>query len=199
MNCCKPDPKPLKQSIIYGIIPHIGCIAFIIGSIFGVTILMQWFKPLLMNRYFFYMLIAASLTLTTLSAMLYLKKNQLLSMRGIKCKWGYLTLMYILIIGINLLLFTVIFPALTNVNSVSDNQLTGNAVTSNTLLTLAVDIPCPGHAPLIIQELNRLNGISQVKYSFPNVFKISYDSNKITVEQILKLNTFEEFTAKEIK
>ena len=58
-SCCNNkyksnDSTGWKSGLLYGLIPHIGCIAFIIGSILGVTVLMQFFKPLLMNRYFFH-------------------------------------------------------------------------------------------------------------------------------------------------
>jgi hypothetical protein len=70
-SCCsskpKKEPKNVGQAILYGLVPHVGCIAFIIGSVLGVTFLTQIFKPLLMNRNFFYILIAISLLLATIS------------------------------------------------------------------------------------------------------------------------------------
>ena len=95
----------IKKGIFYGLVPHIGCIAFLLGSVVGVAFLMNTFRPLLMNRYIFHFLIVLSLIFATFSSLVYLKKNDLLSFSGIKYKWKYLTTMYGFTIGINLLLF----------------------------------------------------------------------------------------------
>ncbi|HQM95295.1 MAG TPA: hypothetical protein PLJ66_06380, partial [Methanofastidiosum sp.] len=59
--------------MVYGLVPHIGCIGFIVGSVLGVSVLMQFFRPLLMSRYFFYGLVALSLGFATVSVVLYLR------------------------------------------------------------------------------------------------------------------------------
>ena len=66
-NCCKPRKKPNSfwQGLLYGLIPHTGCILFIISSVLGATVLMQFFKPLLMNRYIFHALIGVSIGFLT--------------------------------------------------------------------------------------------------------------------------------------
>jgi len=191
----------LKQGIVYGLVPHIGCIAFIIGSILGVTVLTQFFRPLLLNPYFFHILVLISIGFATLSSALYLRKNDLLSTSGVKRKWKYLSTMYGSTIGINLLLFLVIFPLLANV-SVAQSP-TGNFVAAvnnggiNALssLKLQVDIPCSGHASLISQELKTINGITGVQFSLPNVFDIKYDSSKTSKQQILALEVFKTYKA----
>jgi copper chaperone CopZ len=204
LSCCgaKPREKPKSfwQGIAYGLIPHIGCIAFIIGSILGVTVLMQFFKPLLMNRNFFYILILISLMFATISSMVYLNKNGFLSWTGIRRKWKYLATMYGSTIGINLVLFMLIFPLLANVSVVSAEP-TGNVIgaigdSSNLAsIKLKVDIPCPGHAPLISNELKTINGVAGIQFSFPNNFDVTYDPAKTSKQEILSLDVFNEYKA----
>jgi copper chaperone CopZ len=195
----KEGNRNILQGIAYGLIPHIGCIAFLTGSILGVTVLTQFFKPLLMNRYFFYILILISLLFATLSSILYLRKNSLLSLAGIKRKWKYLTTMYGSTIGINLVLFMLIFPLLANVsvNPSVTGAVVGIAGSNNDLssLKLKVDIPCPGHAPLISNELKSINGIIDIRFSFPNVFDVKYDSTKTSQQEILSLEVFKTYEA----
>jgi copper chaperone CopZ len=188
----------VKQGIIYGLVPHVGCIAFIIASVLGVTAATEFFKPLMLNPYFFYSLVALSFTFATISSAFYLRKNGLLSTLGIKRKWKYLSTMYGSTIGVNLLLFLIIFPLLANV-SVAQSP-TGNllaATNTNTLssLKLQVSIPCSGHAPLITGELKKLDGVSSVKFSLPNVFDVSYDSSKTSKQQITDLEIFKTYKA----
>ncbi len=198
-DCCgeKKESKGLLQGIAYGLIPHIGCIAFIIGSIFGVTILMQYFKPLLMNRYFFHVLILISLGFATLSSALYLKRNGSLSINNAKKRWKYLVTMFGSTIGINLILFMLIFPMLANVSIGGTPTGTVVADIDNELstLTISVDIPCPGHSPLISNELKTIDGVTDIEFSFPNNFKITYDSAKTSTEEILKLDVFNTYAA----
>ncbi|MFH1229648.1 MAG: copper ion binding protein [Candidatus Aenigmatarchaeota archaeon] len=186
----------LKQGIIYGLIPHIGCIAFIIGSVLGVTVLTQLFRPILMNPYFFQILLGMSIGFATISSAFYLRKNGLLSVLGAKKKWKYLSTMYGSTVGINVLLFLVIFPLLANVSFAAP---TGNFLAlSNgvySVLTLQVDIPCSGHAPLISDDIKALNGILAVKFSLPNTFEVSYDPSAITKQQILALDVFKTYKA----
>lgn len=202
-DCCKKnnlrEKKSFSAGIAYGLIPHLGCIAFIIGSTLGVTMLMQFFKPLLMNRYLFHMLILMSLMFATLSSFLYLRKNSFLSIFGVKRKWKYLAAMYGSTIGINLLLFMVIFPLLTNIPVSS--SITGTAVgvgrgnANFSSLRLSVDIPCPGHAPLISNELKSIAGLIDVRFSFPNVFDVKYDSARTSRPKILSLDVFNTYKA----
>ena len=184
----------LGQGIMYGLIPHIGCITFIVGSVLGVTVLTQFFTPLLMNPYFFHILIAISIGFATLSSIIYLRKNRLLSFIGMKRKWKYLTTMYGSTIGINLVLFMLVFPLLANVSLAVP---TGLAIAEDNVayLRMSVDIPCPGHAPLITQELKTIDGIGEVQFSFPNIFNVEYDTTKTSKQEMLSLDVFKTYKA----
>lgn len=207
----KKSSSTIKQGIIYGLLPHTGCIAFIVASVLGVTFATQLFKPLLLNPYFFYILIAISFVFATVSAIVYLKKQGFINFnRGkagselnfssgiIKRKWKYISTLYGTTIGINLLLFMIIFPLMANISSPS---ITGavakaaNNVGSLSLIKLQVDIPCSGHASLISQELKTINGVSGVQFSLPNIFDVKYDSTKISKQQILSLEVFKTYKA----
>jgi len=216
MDCCnktnnKPDysekdnNKGFFSGIIYGLVPHVGCIGFIIISILGVTTATAIFKPLLLNRYFFHILILISFTFATISASVYLKNNGILSFSGIKRKKGYLLTLYGSTVGINLLLFMLIFPIMTNiVNGMSlTSAVTGAFFIQNNIqnkegeniLSIKVDIPCPGHAPLISGEINTVTGVETVGFKFPNLFDISYNPENTSKEQILSLDVFNTYKA----
>jgi hypothetical protein len=173
------------HGIWIGLIPHIGCIAFIIGSIFGVTFLITAFKPILMSRFLFHFLIAISFFFATISAIYYLRTKHLLSKNGVIKKWRYLTILYGSTIFVNLFLFLLVFPLLTNA---SQGELGDN------LLVLKVDIPCSGHAPLISYEIKTLPGVKTVKYGMFNTFDITY-SSETSKEDILSLKVFETYPA----
>jgi len=191
------------QGLIYGLIPHIGCIAFILASIIGATAFTQFFKPLLMNRYFFYILILVSISFATISSILYLRKNDFLSFDGVKRRWKYLMGMYGSTIGINLLFFLIIFPLLANAstppksNGSISNSLNNsfNTMGSTSSIKLSIDIPCSGHASLITQELKTLSGVTDIKFNLPNIFQVKYDSTKTTKQQILSLEIFNTYKA----
>ncbi len=202
----------VKQGIVYGLIPHIGCIAFIIGSVLGVTVLTQLFRPLLMNPYFFHMLVAISFVFATVSAVFYFRRQGFIgfgrngkgleisfSSKGIKSKWKYLSTLYGSTIGINLLLFLIVFPLLANV-SLSAPSISGAAALTNggnnlASMKLQVQIPCSGHAGLISGDLKTLAGVSDVQFSLPNVFDVRYDPAKTSKQQILALDVFKTYAA----
>jgi hypothetical protein len=203
-SCCGPSRKrdsngqtSFVQGITYAVIPHIGCIAFIVGSVLGVTMLMEFFKPLLMNRWFFHILIGISMGFATLSSWLYLRKHGISTLEGVRGKWRYLSTMYGSTIGINIMLFLIIFPMLANVSSVSaTGALTASISDADkALISMSVDIPCPGHAPLISEELKTVGGVAAVKFSFPNVFDVIYDSSMTTTDEMLSLDVFSEYPA----
>jgi copper chaperone CopZ len=192
-----PNKKSKKKGgfwkgLMYGLIPHTGCIAFIFASILGVTVLMNLFKPLLMNRYFFHALIVISLLFATLSTALYLRNNGLLSFAGAKRKWKYITTMYGTTVGINLVLFFLIFPLLANV-SLSSSTGTLADVSSLSSIKMEVDIPCPGHAPLISEELKSVEGVASVKFSFPDNFEVMYDSTITSKEEMFSSDVFDSY------
>jgi len=202
-NRKKQKNTSLLQGIFYGLVPHTGCIAFIIATVLGVTVATELFKPLLMNPYFFYILIAISFVFATISSLFYLKKQgfitfdrgngfEIIFSRGIlKRKWKYLSTMYGTTIFINVFLFFFIFPALANIDS--GPPITGSVVAASdslSFMTLKVAIPCPGHAPLISGELKKISGVQRVKYRFPNLFDVSYDSSTTSKDEILSLDVF---------
>ncbi|MBW2966534.1 hypothetical protein KY342_05510 [Candidatus Woesearchaeota archaeon] len=194
-SCCqtnnKKESKGLLSGLIYGLIPHTGCFAFIIFTILGVTTLTSFFKPLLLNAYFFYILIGLSFVFATISAMIYLRKHDLFHFHGIKRKWKYLSVLYGTTISINLLLFMIIFPITANMTIASP---TGAITQGLEEITLKVKIPCPGHAPLISEELKTINGIQSIQFRFPNYFDVSY--NKTTSQkEILSLDVFNTYPA----
>ena len=191
----KKKDMTLKQGIVYGLVPHIGCIGFIAASILGVTVAVNFFKPLLMNPWFFHILVLMSIGFATISSAIYLRKQGLLSSSGIKRKWKYLSTMYGSTIGINLFLFMIIFPLLANV-SLSSPTGDVNAISNDlSLIRLQVDIPCPGHAPLISGELKTISGVEAIQFSYPNFFDVKYDSYKTTKQEILSLDVFDTYRA----
>ncbi len=184
-SCCG---RNVGKGILFGLIPHVGCILFIIVSILGTTVLMQYFKPLLMNRNIFYYLILVSIGFASVSSFFYLRKNDALSFEGIRKKKGYLFSMYGFSVGVNVLLFFFVFPFLSNFVSASVEDSSGLRV-----MNLEVDIPCPGHAPLISSEVSGVNGVKGVEYSFPNKFEVFYEAG--VREDVLGLDVFEEYPA----
>jgi copper chaperone CopZ len=231
--------KGLVQGLLYGLIPHVGCIAFIIGSVLGVAVLMEFFRPLLMDRNFFNYLLGLAFVFATFSSALYLRNNGLLSIEGAKRKWKYLGAMYGSTIGINLLLFMFIFPLFANspvaatsssalelqcpvdggpgcttetlagaTEQQSGAQITGGSDPANfgtsqsapvalySKMKISVDIPCPGHAPLITYDLKTIDGVAGVEFSQPNVFDITYDPSKTGESEILSLEVFKTYPAK---
>jgi copper chaperone CopZ len=189
----KSDKKGFISGILYGLIPHTFCIAFIILTAPGATTATALLKPFLLNRYFFYILIVLSILFATISAIIYLKKNGILSFQGIKRKWRYLLILYGTTILVNLLFFMVIFPYLANLNRVQPSTFIGATPLSS--ITLKVDIPCPGHASLIIDELKKIEGVEGVKFSFPNLFDVKYDPSKTSKEKLLSLQVFSTYKA----
>lgn len=190
-DCCHQDNQKRKKTgflagLVYGLIPHLGCIAFIVFSVLGATAATAVFKSLLLNRYFFHLLIAISIIFATISAIFHFKKQGFIG-------WKYLLTLYGTTILVNLLLFMIIFPVATNFQPGS----TLGESTNN--LTLQVDIPCPGHAPLITGELKSLNGVKNVKFRFPNIFDVDYDPQKTFREQILALAVFNTYQASVLK
>lgn len=201
----KPEPKGargLKSGIIAALLPHSGCIAFIIFAVVGATTATTLLKPLLLNPYFFYLLMAISVIFATLVAAVYLKKCGCASVPGIKKKWKYLLTLYGTVACTNLLFLMVIFPSVgvLMTSGAGASAPTGAAIgvvdtTNLASLVLKVAIPCSGHAPLIIGELKNLNGAYNIKYTPPNIFSLNYDLEKISKEQILALDVFKSYPA----
>ena len=200
----KAGKTTLKQGLVYGLVPHIGCIGFIAASILGVTVAVEFFKPLLMNPWFFHILVLISIGFATISSAFYLKKNGVLSMAGIKRKKKYLSTMYGATVGINLVLFLAVFPLLANLDTGSFADAptgvvglagSGGQGLADSMLRLQVDIPCPGHAPLISGELKTIEGVTGVRFDFPNFFDVAFDSGNASKQEILELEVFETYPA----
>jgi copper chaperone CopZ len=199
--------RTILQGISYGLVPHIGCIGFILATVLGATVATEFFKPLLMNPYFFYILIGVSFGFATISSVIYLKKQGFITVdtsggsydidvasNTLQRKWKYLTTMFGTTIGINLLMFLFIFPMLANFTYASPSTaLTAGAST----VRLQVDIPCTGHAPLISGELKKLSGVESVKFSGSNTFDVAYDPGLTTKADILSLEIFKTYKATE--
>jgi len=206
------NKKSILQGLFYGLVPHTVCIAFIIFSVLGVTAATTFFKPLMLNSYFFYILIMISIMFATVSAVFYFKKQGFLAFTkgknsieitflrgGLRRKWKYLTALYGTTISINVVLFMLIFPIVANMDS--GLSITGAfaAVAESTdsvgSLTLQVSIPCPGHAPLITGELKSIRGVESVKFRFPNFFDVGYNPSQTSKQQILSLDVFNTYKA----
>ncbi|MFH1780470.1 MAG: hypothetical protein ABH841_00450 [Candidatus Nealsonbacteria bacterium] len=202
MDCCNQKIEK-KQSgffrgLCYGLLPHTFCIAFAVFAVLGSTALMTVLRPFLLNAYFFYFLVALSFVFATLSAVIYLKKNGILSLNGMKRKWKYLTVLYSTTIAVNLLFFLVIFPILANF-SFSRNQSAAVAGVPLSSVTIGVAIPCSGHAPLIITELSKMDGFVDAKFKLPNVFEVTYDASKTSPTKLISSDIFKEYQATILK
>jgi hypothetical protein len=186
-NCCKVKDDSMKKGILYGLLPHTGCIAFIVFSVIGATAFASLFRPLLANSNIFYAMIILSFVFATFSAYLYLRRVKSLNAKGIKNNVKYLSTLYSVTIVVNLALFLFVFPMVSALGSGGD--LVGN----EEKITLAVNIPCPGHAPLITQELYSIKGVKKVSFSFPNIFTVYYEG--VDMNEILSLEVFKSYPA----
>lgn len=187
----KKSKSGFREALAYGVFPHIGCIAFILGSVLGVTFMMTFFRPLLMNRYIFHIMVAMSIVFATVSSVLYLRKNGLLSYTGAKKKWKYLSTMYSVTIGANVLLLLVIFPL---VAAASGGNIDLAGVDYGTL-RMDVDIPCAGHAPLIMEEVRQVTGVLDVEYVTLGEFNVYYDEQTTSQDEILSIEVFGRYPA----
>lgn len=195
-SCCQPadHSSTLGKGILFGLLPHSFCLAFIVFSSFGVVSATSFFRGWLLNPYFFPILVIVSFALSLLSSGLYLWQNQSLSLSGLKNHSRYLTILIVSIVSINLLFFLVVFPIAANFSFKNTNNISQAGLLN---LTLQIKIPCSGHAPLIIDELGKSPGVIDVKYRFPNYFDIKY-SSETSAEKIFKLPIFKSFPAEKI-
>ena len=213
-SCCLPTPERKGHGfllgLLYGLVPHTFCILFIVLSIIGATAATSMLKRFLYIPYLFQIILGLSFVFATISAFFYLRRSGLLSRAGVKTKWKYLTVLYGTTIAVNVLLFWVVFPAVANLQaqevslpapSTGLPQPIGPSAPSDAdsatakATTLQVAIPCPGHAPLIIDELRRVDGVVGVRYQGPNLFQVRYDPARLTVDKILAQEVFKAFPA----
>jgi len=191
-SCCNPQAKKdtgIIRGILYSLFPHTFCFLFIIFSVIGSVAATSVMKKFLVIPYFFTFLVLVSFILATLSAFIYLRRANCLCFSGIKRKWKYLFTLYSTMILINLAMFTLVFPALANINS--NGPLDKEKYSAS--LSLAVKIPCSGHASLIIDELKKNDWIGQVTFRMPNTFDVKYDAGKTSPEKILSMDIFKTF------
>lgn len=193
-SCCekpKKESKGILSGIVYGIIPHSFCIAFIAFSAIGSALMAGIFKQILVIPYFFEILLAASFIMATVSAGLYLKKTNCLCRQGIKSKWKYLAILYGATILTNVAMVSYILPAMANPNSVQ----IGAATKQLAEISLKVEIPCSGHAPIIMDELKKDSGIKNIVFKNPNIFQISFDPQVTTAQKITAMEIFKTYKA----
>lgn len=191
-SCCQND-RPRQQGalsgIFYGLIPHTFCIAFVVLSLIGAVGGATLAKKFLMLPYFFLFLTILSLMSATLAAFFYLKKNNCCTRRGIKKKYKYLATLYSVTIITNILVAYLIIPALIS----GPDRRMEYGVNQLTLASIEVQIPCPGHAPLIIDELEKVSGVKDVSFQAPRTFKVAYNSEETSLDNIKMVEIFKAF------
>lgn len=201
-TCCKKEAgenKSLLSGILLGILPHSFCLAFALFSIIGAVSASSFLKKFLLVQNFFLILVLVSLLLATLSSAIYLKRNDCLCASGIKNKWKYLFTLYFSTLLVNLLMFFIILPSLANADfqtkALSNSPSESSQAIFLTELSIQVQVPCSGHASLIIDEIKKNSAVQSVAFSLPNTFRIKYDPLKTTPEKILSLEIFKTFPA----
>lgn len=177
----------LKNGLISALIPHIGCFAFIVLTLLGITVGATFFKKFLLARWSFPVLILLSFLLAGISSFFYLKKNCCAN------KAKYIGILFISVLFVNGFLFYGIFPLMTNISTLGGGEVIANLQE----LKIKVAIPCTGHAPLITDELKKA-GAGEISFSVPDVFDIKFDSQKVSREELLGLVILQEFKATEI-
>lgn len=195
-NCCAPNTnksKSVLSGLVYGLIPHSVCIAFVVFSIIGATFATTVFKKFLLLPYFFEILVGISLAFATLSAIIYLKRKKELSLGGVRTNWGYLGILFGTTIVVNLLFFFVIFPWTANIKGALGQKQAAAQTQALSTLTLQVQIPCTGHASLIIDEIKNVSGVKSVEFQAPNTFSVHYDSTQTNPIKISTLEIFKTF------
>lgn len=195
-NCCtkniyKKQGKGVLKGFLYGIFPHSFCIAFIFFSTIGAVTITTVLKKIMVTPYFLHLLFLLSIIMATISAIIYLKKCDCLDRQGISSKKKYLLILFGTTIFINFLMFSYVIPIMASINSFKTN----NVLVNISELSLRVDIPCEGHAPLIIDELKKCKGVEAVKFESPNVFKIKYDFSQISPKEITEVEILKIYKA----
>lgn len=200
-TCCQ-KPKKSKASgfwagLLYGLLPHTFCILFVAFSVIGATAGALFMKNFLMIPYLFPLLVFISIIFATISAVFYLKRNGLFSLFGIKRSWKYLSVLYGTTVLVGAIFIYGIFPALANLNG-PPNDFAADSATQTALVSLSVDIPCSGHAPLINEELRKISGVKNIRFAAPNQFTVEYDPGLTNETQILNMEIFKTYQANKI-
>ena len=177
----------LRNGIISAIIPHIGCIAFIIFTLLGISAGSIFLKRFILASWSFPLLFFLSFLLASISSVFYFKKN------CCENKTKYISILLSSVLIVNGLLFYVVFPWVANIGG----RASGNIVAGLSEIRLKVEIPCSGHASLIVDELKSA-GVTEVVYNDPDQFDVRYDSKKVNKDSILNLAVLKEFKTIEI-
>lgn len=194
-NCCENFQKSPKEGflagILYGLMPHSFCLAFILFSIIGTAVATAFLKKFLLLPYLFPILVVLSIILAAFSSFLYLKRADCLCVQGLKDRWKYIAVLFSSTIAVNLLVFFAIIPLAVNINP--EKMAVQSAHSAE--ITLEVNIPCSGHASLIIDELKKDPAVQSVKYKLPDNFEIKYDWEKTSQEKIIGMQIFKTYPA----
>ncbi|VVB79167.1 Uncharacterised protein [uncultured archaeon] len=83
-------------------------------------------------------------------------------------------------------------------NSPTEKVVSDSTVESTQKVVLEVAIPCQGHSPLIMNELNKIDGVEKIDYSPISTFTVYYNPEKTSKERILSTKIFQEFPAREM-
>lgn len=188
---CGQNGNEIKSGLINGIIsaliPHAGCIFFILITLFGISAGSVFLKKFILISWSFPVLFFLSFLLASISSFFYFKRN---------CcdnKTRYISILLGSVLFVNGLLFYIVFPWIANVNGRAPENI--NIKLSE--MKLKVQIPCSGHASLIVDELKNI-GVTEVVYSDPDEFDVKYDESKISKSEIIGVSILKEFKAIEI-
>ncbi|MEI8123931.1 MAG: hypothetical protein WCG60_02055 [bacterium] len=195
-KCCVSSDdkaeKGLLSGFIYGLLPHSFCLAFAFLSIIGAITASAVFKKILLVPNIFNYLVIISILLATISVYLYLKKIGCLCKSGIKNNWKYISTIYSATVIINLVFFYGVIPILANINT----KYVAGEQSGLSEVSIKVDIPCTGHSFLIIDEVNKIEGVSGIKFNSPDEFVVKYNPQNTSPLEIVSLDVFSEFKAR---
>ena len=177
----------IKSGLISAIIPHIGCIAFIVVTLLGISAGSVFLKKFILASWSFPILVLFSFIIAGISAFFYLKRNCCVN------KTKYVSILLGSVLVVNGLLFYVAFPWVAN----QSGKTTEKSNVALSEIKIKVGIPCSGHATLITDELKK-GGVTEVVYRAPDEFDLRFDQSKVTKEKILNLAILKEFKTTEI-
>lgn len=191
-NCCRPSRpyrKNLWSGIVYGLIPHTFCIAFFVLSLIGAAGGATLAKRFLLLPHFFLFLTLISLLFATLAAFFYLKRSSCYNPKGLRKKYKYICALYATTIATNILVAYVIMPIFANGSA----KPIENVQSQLSIADIEVQIPCPGHAPLIISELEKVSGVKRISFRTPRTFEVAYNPQETSLKDIKTSEIFQTF------
>lgn len=192
-KCCtakENKSRGMISGILFGLIPHSFCVAFILFSIVGAVSATAFLKKFMLIPNLFWLLVITSVILATIAVALNLKRNNCLCKSGVKSRWKYVVTTYTATALVNLFMFFIVFPALANINLQKSPEKNNLAE-----LSLNVDIPCSGHASLIVDEIKKNCDVDSIAFSAPEKFDIKYNPKETTPEKIVSLEIFKTYPA----